>query len=542
VFNNDKKQYINILQQNKQLKINYKIIQENNIIKEEQSSFLLTDDTLPNDAQFKINSLQKDIDKTYIATLYENQNQQIVKPEEVHVISHDSINIANNLKIISPKNEIHSIKRYYEGTGLDFIISPYTIIEEYLKDNGKKNSLNFFIYNNTIYTIIFDKIKNISFSKIKVLTPFESTQDETFLEDDIVGQKLYEEVNFLEIQQFLDETVEEYYGSGDNVDFIENIEMLYSLKPISDEQITTIQDALMIPISYKAISVDRYIDEIVQEPNSTIYNFISPRIKKENKSPYIWIGLIVAIILLLSSIFTFDVIEKEEEQKPKKIEVTQPKNVIPKKEVQIKPVQPMTIELPSHKNNNILMIENIQMLFEVLPYDAVLKDIEINKNSSTFVSNFIVNSDSLSDMQTKLRNIYLNSKILLQNQNKVILNTIIQNDNILEKPILKNIEYKQFKFLSLSQATDYLTSLAIPNSVIKFNNKSKEKYFTYSFSLVSKIKSPEEFITFIKKLNMQKLSVEVNYPIIFSKTTNNIEVRYNININQQNKKGVSLKK
>ena len=542
MFNNDKKQYINILQQNKQLKINYKIIQENNIIKEEQSSFLLTDDTLPNDAQFKINSLQKDIDKTYIATLYENQNQQIVKPEEVHVISHDSINIANNLKIISPKNEIHSIKRYYEGTGLDFIISPYTIIEEYLKDNGKKNSLNFFIYNNTIYTIIFDKIKNISFSKIKVLTPFESTQDETFLEDDIVGQKLYEEVNFLEIQQFLDETVEEYYGSGDNVDFIENIEMLYSLKPISDEQITTIQDALMIPISYKAISVDRYIDEIVQEPNSTIYNFISPRIKKENKSPYIWIGLIVAIILLLSSIFTFDVIEKEEEQKPKKIEVTQPKNVIAKKEVQIKPVQPMTIELPSHKNNNILMIENIQMLFEVLPYDAVLKDIEINKNSSTFVSNFIVNSDSLSDMQTKLRNIYLNSKILLQNQNKVILNTIIQNDNILEKPILKNIEYKQFKFLSLSQATDYLTSLAIPNSVIRFNNKSKEKYFTYSFSLVSKIKSPEEFITFIKKLNMQKLSVEVNYPIIFSKTTNNIEVRYNININQQNKKGVSLKK
>jgi len=210
--------------------------------------------------------------------------------------------------------------------------------------------------------------------------------------------------------------------------------------------------------------------------------------------------------------------------------------------VQIKPVQPMTIELPSHKNNNTVMIEKIQMLFDVLPYDAVLKDIEINKNSSTFVSNFIVNSDSLSDMQTKLRNIYLNSKILLQNQNKVILNTIIQNDNILQKPVLKKFKYKQLKFLSLSQATDYLTSLAIPNSVIKFNNKSKEKYFTYSFSLVSKIKSPEEFISFIKRLNMQKLSVEVNYPIIFSKTNKHIEVKYNININQQNKKEVSLKK
>ena len=226
----------------------------------------------------------------------------------------------------------------------------------------------------------------------------------------------------------------------------------------------------------------------------------------------------------------------------KKLKVVKQKSVVEKKVAQIKPVQPMTIELPSHKNNNTVMIEKIQMLFDVLPYDAVLKDIEINKNSSTFVSNFIVNSDSLSDMQTKLRNIYLNSKILLQNQNKVILNTIIQNDNILQKPVLKKFKYKQLKFLSLSQATDYLTSLAIPNSIIKFNKKTKGKYFTYSFSLVSKIKSPEEFITFIKRLNMQKLSVEVNYPIIFSKTTKHIEVKYNININQQNKKEVSLKK
>jgi len=543
VFNKNKKQYINILQQNKQLKINHKIIQDDKILKEENSSYLTTDEKLSKDAKFKINTLQKNINHTYITTLFENENQHIVPTSNVDVISYDSIKMGNNKSVVIPKNEINSVARYFEDTGIDFILSPYTIIEEYLKDNSKKNSLNFFIYNNIIYTLILDNHKNLAFNKIKALTPFESTQDETFLEDDIVGQKLYEEVNFLEIQQFLHETVEEYYSDASDLEFLEHIEMLYTLKPMSDEQIKLLEEVLMIPISYKAISLDTYIDEIIQSDNIKALNFINCRQKKEDKNLFLWIGLVVISIAIGIGVLNFkletkETIEPKTIKEPVKKEI---KQVVKKKEIDS--VEPNTHLLPDHVQKNTNTLQNIQMLFDVLPYDAILKDLEMTENGSTFVSNFIANSNSLEDMQVKLKNIYKISTVLLQHQNKVILNTIIQNKQPLEKSaIIKNIEYKKYTFLPLAKATAYLTGLSIQDSIIKFENKTKNNYTTYNFDITSKVNSPEEFFKFIKKINSQQLSIELNYPIVFAKTTNAIEVKYKLKIYQQNKKQVSLKK
>jgi len=545
VFNKNKKQYINILQQNKQLKINYKIVQDDRIIKEEQSSFLMTDSTLPNDAKFKINTLQKNINHTYISSLIENSNQNIVDTNNLNIISYDSVKMGKKKSIIIPKNEVNSVSRYYEDIGIDFILSPYTIIEEYLEDNLKINSLNFFIYNNIIYTLIFNNQKELSYHKIKVLTPFESTQDETFLEDDIVGQKLYEEVNFLEIQQFLNEIVEEYYATADNVEFLEHIEMIYTLKPMSDEQINSLQDLLLIPISYKAISLDTYMDKIIQRKDAKSHNLINTRVKKEDKNIYFWIIVALFTIAILAGLFNSlsnnEEVEQEIIKQPIKKEM-----VKVKKQKVIESVEPATIVLPNHKQINTSTQQNIEMLFDVLPYDAILKDIEINKNSSTFVSNFIVTSNSISDMQSKLKNIYVTSKVLLKHQNKVIVNTIIQNNTLSEKynfseSIQKN-EYKKYNFLSTSKATSYLQGLGIKDSIIKFNEKKKDKYLEYHFSITSKVQSPQEFFNFIKKLNSQNLSISVNYPITFSRTTKAIEVKYKIQMNQQNKKQVSLRK
>ena len=333
----------------------------------------------------------------------------------------------------------------FEDTGIDFILSPYTIIEEYLEDNGKKNSLNFLIYNNIIYIIIFNNKKELSYNKIKVLTPFESTQDETFLEDDIVGQKLYEEVNFLEIQQFLNETVEEYYSRAKDVEFLEHIEMLYTLKPMSDQQIIALQETLMIPITYKAISMDSYMDEIMQREDAKSHNFITTRAKKEDSKIYLWATLVLISILIGIGVFNFKLSDKNIENKEIKNKIV--KKIEKKiKETEIESIKPSTISLPNHKMTNTNIIQNTKILFEVIPYNAILKDIEINKNSSTYVTNFILNSNSLLDMQTKLKNIYSTSTILLEHRNKVILNTIIQNDKLLEKYNLnKNIENIKYK-------------------------------------------------------------------------------------------------
>lgn len=542
MFSNNKKQYINILKQNKQLKINYKITQDNKIIKEEQSSFIVSDDNLSEDAKFKINALQKNIKNSYITSLFENQNQHIVY-KNTDVISYKSIKFGKSNNVIIPKNEINSQLQYFEDTGIDFILSPYTIIEEYLEDNGKKNSLNFLIYNNIIYSVIFNSAQELSYNKIKVLTPFESTQDETFSQDDIVRQKLYEEVSFLEIQQFLNETVAEYYEKSADVAFLEHIEMLYTLKPMSDEQILSLQESLMIPIQYKAISMDSYVDEIIQREDSLNYNFIDIREKKEDKSIYLWIGIVIATLIIAIGIFNYKLEDKKPIQehsiKNNKIEIQ--KEVT--KEIKQIPVIENKLSLPNHRQINNDTVQNIQMLFDVIPYDAILKDLEINKDSSTYISNFVVNSNSLSDMQTKLKNMYKTSKVLLEHQNKIIVNTIIQNKKLLKDTnVSQNTPYRIFNFLPISKASDYLLGLSIKNTIIKFEKKEKNKFLKYYFSLTSKIQSPDEFISFINKINSQKLSIHLDYPVTFSKMTNGIEVRYKIIVNQQNKKTVSLKK
>jgi len=543
VFNNNKKQYINILKQNKQLKINHKIVQEETIQKEEQSSFLISDDTLPSDARFKINTLQKNINHTYISVLFENQNQDIVPTNTIDTISYDSIKIGNKKSVIIPKNEINSASRYYEKTGIDFILSPYTVVEEYFEDYGKENSLNFLIYNNIIYALIYNNQKELIFNKIKVLTPFESTQDETFLEDDIVGQKLYEEVNYLEIEQFLSQTVEEYYTTAEDVEFLEHIEMIYTLKPMSDEQIAILENILMIPIAYKAISMDSYIDAIIQKENSKSYNFITSRAKKEEKSIYLWIILFVLSIAIGIGVFTSKMDDNEEKESNIKKEIVA-KTI--EKQKEIKSVEPTTVILENHIISNKKVLQTIQILFDIVPYDAVLKDLEIYKESSTYLSNFLVNSKSLGDMQTKLKNIYVSSKVLLQHQNKVILNTIIQNDKLLNIYDLNvkdsNTNYKRYNFLSIAKATTYLQGLGIKDSITKFDSKTKNKYLTYNFTVTSKIQSPQEFFNFIKKINTQNLSIVLNYPIVFSKATKFIEVKYKLQLNQQKQKQVYLKK
>ena len=289
------------------------------------------------------------------------------------------------------------------------------------------------------------------------------------------------------------------------------------------------------------------MDKIIQKESITAHNFISPRAKKEDKSSYMWyiiafVTLIIAIVVLNDKFAT-----KNSENTRTKTEKTTPKveqKQVLKKEIQ--PIHPINIQLPNHKKNNQIIVQNVQMLFDVVPYDALLKDLEINQDSSTFVSNFIKTSNSILDMQTKLKNIYTTSKVLLKHTNKVILNTIIQNNTLLEpkkkdKNTLKS-EYQILGFLPSSQATSYIKGLSLSNSTITFDSKKGGEYLTYNFTVSSHIKSPKEFFTLITKLNQQKFSIELAYPIVFSKKADAIEVRYHIQLHQQNKKQVSLKK
>ena len=80
------------------------------------------------------------------------------------------------------------------------------------------------------------------------------------------------------------------------------------------------------------------------------------------------------------------------------------------------------------------------------------------------------------------------------------------------------------------------------DSEIKFISKDKSEYLTYNFTLKSIVKTPQEFFDFVEELNNQKVSINIAYPIVFAKVNNGLEIKYNLQLHQENKKQVQLKR
>ncbi len=541
MFSSNKKQYVNILKQNKQLNLDYVILQDKKILKQEQSSFLVIDNNMPQDALFKLDTLQKNIPNTYLSSLFEGNRQKVIPTKDVDVIGYEAVRLDSKYSIVAPKNEITSAARYFANSGIDYIVSPFSILYEYIQDKSVKNSLNVLIYNNILYVMILNDLKQIVSCEVKELTPFEQVSDKSFSDDEIVDQKLYEEVHFLEIQQFLNDMVQQYYSEYDDVEFLEQVKILYTLKPLSDEQINSIYETIMVDVSYESIEIGNYLSLITQKDDANKYSFIDPRIKKQNKNTMIWVILALVSILAVGAVVYNTILNKPEiiEEKVQKKEIQKKAKEIVKKEIIVE----KEVEFPNHIFLNNRVLQDIYMLFDIVPYDAILKDLEINKANSTYVCIFTPDSKSLEDMQVKLLNVYKESKVLLKHQNKTMLNTIIENEQVLEadKPIHYS-KYDKFEFLSIGKATEYLNKLLLNDSIIKFIEKESKEYLVYKFSVKSVVKTPKEFFDFIEKVNNQNISILLDYPIVFSKLNNGIEIKYNLLLNQNHKKTVELKK
>jgi len=542
VLSSKKKQYVSILKQDKQLTLHYEILQDKKIFKNEESTFLITDENMPRDALFKLDSLQKNISHTYLSSVFEGENQKIIPTSEIDVIGYESIKLNNNSSIVIPKNEIISAVRYFSSSGIDYLISPFSILNEYIQDSGIKNSLNVLIYNNVVYVIIIDNLKEIIFSEVKTLSSFEEIQDKDFSQDVIVGQKVYDEVHFLEIQQFLNEVVEKYYDKNEDIDFLDKVDILYTLKPLNDDQINSLYETMMIEIKYKSINIEEYLHDISIKQNVQSFSFADARVKKESGNLFIWVLFAIVSMIIVTGVLYY----KTETTNKQDMQVENNNNIEKKVKAKqlVKKVKPITLaSMPNHSVANKNMTETIYMLFDAVPYNAILKDLDIIENGSTYVTNFVINNISLGDMQSKLLNIYKDSKVLLEHKNKSILNTIIENNTPLSDTRSVNlIQYKKINFISTSEATNYLKSIIIRNSEIQYISKNRSEYLTYDFAIKTLVKTPKELFDMIEFINKQKLSITINYPIKFANLNNGLEISYNMKLNQHNKKQVIPKK
>lgn len=541
MFKNNKKQYINILKEEKELKLSYKILEDDEVVKSENSSFIVTKNKLPKDGISKLNILQSDLPNTYLTTTLTTPKQFIEQTANLDNIAYDSVELNEKYSIAIARNDLKLAKGEYEKTGLDYIVSPYTILYNVASTKLSKNSLSVYIYDNKLYILVFDKDKEIALCEVKTLTALDEVKDSSFSEDENMEQQIYNEVYFLEIQQTLSDLVQKYYQENKDIEFLEEVNIYYSVNQINDEQLDSLHETLMAKVNYFFLDINEEIFELELENDIKEYSFIEPREKVQSKEPYYWIAGGV-VVLLAALYFIFFATTQEEEVKketPVKKEMKQ-KQEEPKKP---KVVKKESIKFPNHTSENTKIVNQLVVLFDLVPYDAILKEVELRKDGSTFVCNFIANSQSSQEMKTQLQKLYKDSKIILKHENKAVMSTIIENKGKIEQeePV-KYSEYKPHEFMSIATTTKYLESVVSKGSVVKLSSKSSDKFTVYKFNISSNIKHPNEFFDFVQELNKKALPFNITYPVEFAKVNNGLVVKYEVEFKQHNKPQPKLAK
>ncbi len=521
MFNNSI-QYVNVIKSQHNIKVNYQILQNNKIIKNEQSIFLLDGDNLSLDTNYKLQTLEQHIPQTYITAICEDISQTIIKKDQYTPNNNTaSLVFDHNHLVTVPQNIIEQYKQLFNNTDLDYLISPFTILHHAISDNLIAKSLNIFILNNTIYGVILDQDKRYTYSAIKQLTPYDDIQNSEFYNDDIVEQKLYDEIYALELNENISTITKEFYEQNSSI-FIETINIFYHIKQLNDEQLNSLEENLMINLNYIDIGLDDIVMQLVKKPTIKTISFIQPRKKRSSLSFGFWIAIGLLTTLIAAGLIYFM------QDNPKVAQPTKTKQPTKKVVQTIKEVSIIDhIKYNNHITNTILDI------FDVIDDYSVLKELQLQKDESTFIYTF-TKANSYDDIvKPKLLKIYANSENVLTSQNNNIYTAIISNAN-LKYTVPKNI-YKPYhtkKFLTKDDSLKILKKIFNKRSSIKYIATTNSKYTTYIFNISMIIDTPQIFFDDIDKLNQQKYSIILDYPVEFSKNKNGIEVHFKIKVNQ----------
>lgn len=533
MFKKNKIQYINILKDSKHIKLDSSIFVNQKLQKNENTSFLLKDDNTPSTDLFtKIDIMEKNIPKTYISTFTLNSYQKIEKKDNIDLKLYSTISLDDNYCIIIPKNDIEDEKEFFHDH-IDYIFSPFCLLYDQTAAKASKNSLNVLIKENKLFMFIFDHNKQISQSIIKEITPFNSIKESKFYNDEISEQRLYEEVYFLEVQQSLSDFTQKYYQEFSDTQFIEQINIYYTINRINDEQLDQLHETLMAKVNYYSISLEENIKKLSQKTTAKNFSFTLARSKKEPSNIILWGSLAAASVVLAAGVIYFKTIETSSQKEPVK-------NIEKKKETveKIKEVkkEPKKISLPDHKLINSNLLAEIRTLFKIVPDDAILQEIKLDSSNSTIVCNFIANSTSPNDMKFKLEKIYKTSKIILSHQNEAVLSSIITNENKLQKTDISILNtYSPLKYVSLEQFKMYIKSLLPKDSSIEYIKTNQNDFTSYEYDVSINITTPVQFYDIIEKLSNDQIPININYPLEFAKLHDNLNVKFKLQYHQKNK-------
>jgi hypothetical protein len=514
----DKKQYINVITNANQLKVDYQVLDDNgNILSNEKSIFLQNQDHLSEDAIFKITSLEQNVSNTYISTLLYNDSQKIIQNNDPSIEHFSTAYLNDTQNIACDKNLLFEIEHYFSRSGIDYIFSPFNILYLHCIQTST-NRLNALILENKIYFMIIDDNNKVIFSLLKNMTSFEDIKNSSFYEDEIDRQKLFDEINFLETQKYITEAIELFYQN--HKVFLTNIDILYTLKQLNNDHIQKLEKSYEMTINYRQISVDESLYDLAMHyPNQSF-------IKKRENIPTIKKSSNITIIAVISSIIAIALVYfLSLQNKPVKI-----------KKQPIKTQKVIKADLPNHINKNNKIKEHIKALFETIPYSMVIDEITITKDSSTIIGTLLNKNIYLTEIQPQLLKLYANSVITYSDETKQTLVNITINNKLLKKQpnikVVKTPEYIIDEFIPQQQIIEQIKMLLPKNSIVTYKTKYIAKFTTFNFMVSSVVNSPKEFFDIINNLNNELYSLHISYPINMRKTPEGIEVNFLLQFHQ----------
>ncbi len=513
--------YINAIKYKAQLKINYKKLDNDDIIETNSSIFIAKDDILGRDIASKLNAHASLINNTYLSTLLLQDETKLLKKKEPRLKDFAYTSLNNDYDVSVSKNTLFETKNYFEKCGVDYIFSAYHVLNLHIEQNPCNNNLVVLLFNNQAFCIILNSKGEIVFNRKIELTPFENIKESNFYENDILGQKLFDEIYFLELNEAIKNTIEEFYKVTKNV-FIEKVSLLYNLKQISEEQISSMNENFMIDVTYHPISVDEELFELSKDSHSH-KSFIKPRPKPSNNfSNVIFTLLIIALILGIGYLYLpYDKLFNKEMQKE-----------IVKKEKIIERV----VQLPDHSFKNGIIETRILKLLEMVPYDMVLKELLIEKNSIKINADLLNKDTYIKVIQPQLLKNYNVSNISFKDEKSHILEGIILAEGLKERNTTKFRDYKDTyvsnEFMPIITVTEQIKILFPKDTIVTFKSSFKSEVVTFNYLVNVIIKRPLEFFEIINTISNELYSINISYPVSFVKTEAGVEVEFILQFHQ----------
>lgn len=512
--------YINAIKYKAQLKISYKKLLNEDIIEANNSVFIAKDDILARDIASKLLAHEEEINNTYISTLLIQDDTKILKKnEKIDLKEYTLTTLNSDYNLAISKSLLFETKNYFEKCGIDYIFSAFHILNLHIEQNPCNNSLVILLFNNQAFCMVADSKGGIVFSKKIDLTPFEEIQNSKFYENEVLGQKLFDEIYSLEVYDAVKNTIEEFYSISKDI-FIEKISLLYNVKQISAEQIETMANDFMIDVSYHPISIDEELFELSKDSHIK-KSFIKPRVKPK-PSIFRWLAPLLVILAIIAVGYLFIPFD----------ELTNKKQ--PEQQAQIKKV----VKLPNHIEKNEKIEDRVVKLLETIPYDVVLKELYIEINSMKMSVDMLNKDTFIKVIEPQLLNNYslTNLEIKEEDKEKAVTRAIIEAEGIKNKKTTAFKEYNEVydanEFMPIITVTEQIKMLFPKDTIVTFKSNFKSQVVTFNYLINVVVKTPMKFFEILESLNNELYSINVSYPISFVKTEAGIEIEFILQFHQ----------